>query len=362
MERVRLTALQERLKEQGLAAALVTRPVQIGYLIGRTINPHERFFALLVPASGEAALFVPALETAQFGGLGIPSVPVRDQDSIRDVLAGKIPSGRIGVEHDHISLGWAHGVAHAAGGEVSALVDVAPQLIALRAAKDAQEAAALREAARRLDAATAYAKTLIRTGITERQMAAEIERHMREELGGEPGFDSIVLFGERSALPHGVPTDRALSPGEVVLVDIGLRWDGYIADTTRTFFYGEPDAELRKIYAIVQKAQERGRAAVRPGAAMGALDAAAREVIAGQGYGEYFPHRVGHGLGMETHEEPFLLPGRTDALVPGMCLTIEPGIYLPGRGGVRIEDDLLVTDAGAETLTSYPRDLEVVKP
>jgi Xaa-Pro dipeptidase len=185
---------------------------------------------------------------------------------------------------------------------------------------------------------------------------------MRDELGGEPGFDSIVLFGERSALPHGGPTDRVLRRGEIVLVDIGLRYEGYVSDTTRTFFFGEPEPELRRIYGVVEEAARRGRAAAGPGAAMGALDQAARDHIAANGYGKEFPHRVGHGLGLEAHEEPFLLPGRSDLLEPGMCLTIEPGIYLPGQGGVRIEDDLLVTDEGAEVLTAYPRELQVVEP
>ncbi len=358
---MRLETLQRRMQSQGLSAALVTRPVQIGYLAGAFINPHERFYALLVPAAGEATLFGPALEAGQLEGHGALFVPVQDQDRIEDVLQGRL-QGRLGVEHDHITLGWARVAAQAAGCDLQDLSDVAPELLALRVAKDEREAAALREAAKRLDQATGYAKTLIRAGITEEQMATEIERYMREQLGGRPGFPSIVLFGERSALPHGGPTDRALAPGDAVLVDIGFEWDRYIADTTRTFFFGEPDAELREIYGIVQQAQAKARAAVRPGAAMGDLDAAAREHITAAGYGERFPHRVGHGLGLETHEEPFLLPGRKTPVEPGMCLTIEPGIYLPDKGGVRIEDDLLVTQSGAETLTQFPRDLEVVRP
>ncbi len=356
---MRLATLQRRLQQENLDVALVTRPVQIGYLTGAFIYPHERFFALAVPASGEATLFGPALEAGQLEGRGVPFFAVRDQDRIADVLAGRL-AGRIGVERDHITLGWSLAVADAAGCEIGSLADIAPLLASLRVTKDEREAKSLREAARRLDEATAHAKRLIRPGVTERQMASEIERYMREELKGEPGFPSIVLFGERSALPHGGPTDRALSSGEAVLVDIGFAWEGYVADTTRTFFLGEPSEEMRRVYAVVQKAQELGRAAVRPGTAMGDVDAAARRHIAATGYGEFFPHRVGHGLGLETHEEPFLLPGREDPLAPGMCLTVEPGVYLPGKGGVRIEDDLLVTEAGAETLTQYPRDLEVV--
>ncbi len=360
---MRIQALQQELAKAGLDAALVTGPTQIGYLTSAFIFPHERFFALYVPQAGEAVVFGPALESGRLGGIGLPFVSVEDGVRPRDVLAGRIGNGgRLGVERSHMTLAWALDVAHAAGLGVEQLADVSEMLSDLRVCKDQDEAAALRESARRLDKATAYAKSLIREGVSERQMAAAIEGYMRDELGGEPGFDSIVLFGERSALPHGGPTDRVLRRGEIVLVDIGLRYQGYVSDTTRTFFFGEPQAELRRIYGVVAEAARRGRAAVRPGAEMGALDLAARAHIADMGYGERFPHRVGHGLGLEAHEEPFLLPGRTDPLKPGMCLTIEPGIYLPGQGGVRIEDDVLVTEDGGEVLTGYPRELQVVEP
>jgi len=360
---LRIEALQQELAKAGLDAALVTGPTQIGYLTSAFIFPHERFFALYVPRRGESVVFGPALESGRLGGVGLPFVAVEDGVAPRDVLSGRIGrGGRLGVERSHMTLGWALDVAQAAGTEVERLEDVSSALAHLRACKDPAEAEALRESARRLDRATAYARGLIREGVSERQMAAAIETYMRDELGGDPGFDSIVLFGERSALPHGGPTDRVLRRGEIVLVDIGLRYQGYVSDTTRTFFFGEPQPELRRIYAVVAEAASRGRAAARAGAAMGALDAAAREYIAAQGYGERFPHRVGHGLGLEAHEEPFLLPGRGDPLLAGMCLTIEPGVYVTGLGGVRIEDDLLVTADGAEVLTAYPRELQVVQP
>lgn len=360
---MRIAALQERLARAGLDAALVTGPTQIGYLTSAFIFPHERFYALYVPAQGESVIFGPALEGGRLSGLGLPFVAVQDGQAPRDVLAGHVARGaHLGVELGHLTLGWARDLAVAAAGSVEAFADVSPILAGLRACKDPAEAAALRESGRRLDRATAHAKSLIREGVTERQMAAGIEAFMREELGGEPGFDSIVLFGERSALPHGGPTDRRLQPGETVLVDIGLSYEGYVSDTTRTFYFGEPRAELRRIYAVVEEAARLGRAAAGPGVPMGDLDAAARRHIEAAGYGEHFPHRVGHGLGLEAHEEPFLLPGRPDLLLPGMCLTIEPGVYLQGIGGVRIEDDLLVTESGAEVLTAYPRALEVVQP
>ena len=360
---MRIDVLRQALGEAGLEAALVTGPTQIGYLTSAFVFPHERFFALYVPVAGESVVFGPALERGRLGGIGVPFVAVEDGTSPYEVLAGRIAQGgRLGVERGHMTLAWALDVAKAAGTSVESLGDISGLLAGLRVFKDAGEADDLRESARRLDRATAYAKSLIRPGVTERQMAAAIETFMRDELGGEPGFDSIVLFGERSALPHGSPTDRALREGEIVLVDIGLRYRGYVSDTTRTFFLGKPQPEIERIYAVVAEAARRGREAAGPGVPMGDLDAAARKHIAGQGYGERFTHRVGHGLGLEAHEEPYLLPGRQDLLKPGMCLTIEPGVYVSGLGGVRIEDDILVTEDGAEVLTSFPRDLQVVGP
>jgi len=360
---LRIAALRQVLGEHGLDAALVTGPTQIGYLTSAFIFPHERFYALYVPASGDPTLFGPALEAGRLGGLGLPFVAVEDTERPRDVLARRVQAGgRLGVEFAHLTLGWARDLAEASGRPLADLVDVGPLLSSLRVVKDQEEREALRESARRLDRATAYARSLIRPGVTERRMASAIEAYMREELESQVGFDAIVLFAERSSLPHGSPTDRALKDGETVLVDIGLSYKGYVSDTTRTFFLGEPSEEMRRIYAVVAEAAARGRLAVAPGVAMGDVDRAARQHIRGAGYGERFTHRVGHGLGLEAHEEPFLLPGRPDRLEEGMCLTVEPGIYLPGVGGVRIEDDLLVTAEGGEVLTTYPRELDVVRP
>lgn len=359
---MRIDALQAEIRRAGSDAALVTRPVAIGYLTGLFLNPHERFFALYVPSDGASTLFGPALEQANLASTGLRVELVADGVSPGGALraAGLGTPRSLLVERDVIPLAWAADAAGALGQEVAALGDATPLVTGLRIRKDEAERERLREAARRLDQATEHARALVRPGITERQMADGIERYMREELGVHPGFPSIVLFGERSALPHGGPTDRALRPGDLVLVDIGVLYEGYVADTTRTFALGSLSDELRQVYAVVQEAQAAARAACRPGLPMGALDEAARRVIRAHGHGEHFTHRVGHGLGLEGHEEPYLVPGRPDRLLEGMCLTIEPGVYLPGVGGVRIEDDLIVTESGAETLTRFPRDLEVI--
>lgn len=359
---MRLKALQQELGRRGIGAALIVRPVAIGYLTGVFLDPHERFYALYAPADGEATLFGPALEEARMRAAGIGLRLVQDGEQPGDVLrgAGLRRPHSLAVERASIPLAWASDAAAALGQELQELRDATGAVAEMRVVKEPDEQENLREAARLLDRATEHARSLVRHGVTERQMAQAIERQMREDLGVEPGFPSIVLFGERSALPHGTPTDRALRAGDVVLVDIGVRYRGYVADTTRTFAYRSLDAELRRVHAVVQEAQAASREACRPGLGMGELDEAARRVIRDAGYGAAFPHRVGHGLGLESHEEPYLVPGRVDPLRPGMCLTLEPGIYLPGQGGVRVEDDLLVTASGAETLTQFPRGLEVL--
>jgi Xaa-Pro dipeptidase len=169
-------------------------------------------------------------------------------------------------------------------------------------------------------------------------------------------FDPIVSGGPNSANPHASPTDRPVRVGEFLLFDWGVYVDGYASDITRTFPVGEMESEMRRIYDLVQEANAAGRAAVKPGATCGEVDAAARRVIELGGYGEYFTHRTGHGLGLQVHEAPFIVAGNERVLEPGMTFTIEPGIYLPGRGGVRIEDDVVVTEEGGESLSTFSRD------
>lgn len=359
---MRIEALQEALRQGGYGAALITRPLAVGYFTGVFLNPHERFFALHVPSAGDATLIGPALEEGRLRAASLPVRLVTDGEDPETVLRdpGLRTHGRLAVEREAIPLSWAAAVAGAFDQELTALGDAGPIVTELRIRKAEDEQDLLREAARRLDRATEHARSLVRPGQTERRMASGIERYMVEELGVEPGFTGIVLFGERSALPHGTPTDRVLQDGDIVLVDIGVRYRGYIADTTRTFAFRSIPDEMRRVYDAVQEGQAAARTACRPGLAMGDLDEAARSVIRAAGYGERFIHRVGHGLGLDSHEEPYLVPGRRDLLEAGMCLTIEPGVYLPGVGGVRIEDDLLVTASGAETLTAFPRELEIL--
>jgi Xaa-Pro dipeptidase len=173
-------------------------------------------------------------------------------------------------------------------------------------------------------------------------------------------FEPIVVAGPNAALPHATPSDRPIGPGELMIVDFGAVVDGYASDLTRTFVLGEPDPEAARIYAVVREANAAGRAAVRPGIPAEAVDQAARAVIEDAGYGPYFPHRTGHGLGLEVHEPPYLVAGDTTPLQTGMVFTVEPGIYLSGKGGIRIEDVVVVTENGGESLTAFPRELRSI--
>jgi Xaa-Pro dipeptidase len=173
-------------------------------------------------------------------------------------------------------------------------------------------------------------------------------------------FEPIVVAGPNAASPHAVPSDRPIRPGEPIVIDCGAVMGGYVSDITRTVAFGGLPEEMMRVYEVVRRANEAGRAAVRPGRAAQEVDRAARRVIREAGYGDYFIHRTGHGLGLEVHEPPYIVEGNRLPLQVGMTFTVEPGVYLPGVGGVRIEDDMLVTPEGAETLTAFPRELIVV--
>jgi Xaa-Pro dipeptidase len=196
--------------------------------------------------------------------------------------------------------------------------------------------------------------------MNERQVAAMLTTELLSSGAERIAFGPIVSAGPNSASPHATPTDRVLQRGDLLVVDWGVYVDDYPSDLTRTFAIGEVEPELRRIFEVVKLANETARAAVRPGMTGQQIDRAARDVIEAAGYGEYFIHRTGHGLGLEVHESPDASPTNTTPLAPGNVFTIEPGIYLPGRGGVRIEDNIVVTEDGGRSLSSYPRDWTVI--
>jgi Xaa-Pro dipeptidase len=231
----------------------------------------------------------------------------------------------------------------------------------LRIRKSETEIAAMQRAAEIAEAALQATLPLIKVGMTELELASELMAQLlRAGSDPETPFSPIVASGPNSAQGHATPGDRPLSPGDSLVLDWGATHKGYMSDITRTFFVVETPGELGRIHTIVQKANAAGREAVHPGASCGSVDLAARSEIEAAGYGEYFIHRTGHGLGLESHEPPYIRAGEETVLEQGMTFTVEPGVYLPGRGGVRVEDDLVVTEDGGLSLTTLPREAQVV--
>ena len=231
------------------------------------------------------------------------------------------------------------------------LVVVTENLACLRICKTEEELTILRAGIDVADQAMNALLPMIKPGATEKFLAWELEKAMRERGASGVSFPAIVAGGPRSAVVHAQPTDRALERGDLVLIDQGLMYQGYATDRTDTFVLGEPDDKQREIYQVVQDAHDFAIEAVRPGITTGEVDAVARDHIKDKGYGEYFGHSLGHGVGMEVHEMPTVAPEDKGILEPGMIITIEPGIYLEDWGGVRVEDMVLVTDSGCEVLT-----------
>ncbi len=235
--------------------------------------------------------------------------------------------------------------------------DVGELLLEMRARKAPAEIANMRRAIEISESALAATMDWARPGLTERQIADRLAAEMRER--GAQGFAFLlVLSGEKSGLPHGDTGDRVWREDEFLLIDFGAIYNDYPADITRTFCFGEPTAQMRAMYAAVHDANQAAREFARPGVTCAAVDRAARAVIERAGFGDYFIHRLGHGLGLSVHELPNIVAGNDEILQPGMVFTIEPGVYLPGLGGVRIEDNVVVADDGVDCLTSFPRALD----
>ncbi|RSK27809.1 aminopeptidase P family protein [Bacillus sp. HMF5848] len=261
---------------------------------------------------------------------------------------------KLGFEQDHMTYSTYNSYDNAIDTE---LVPVSGLVESLRLYKNAEELSIMKQAAQIADAAFDHILTYIRPGIREVDVANELEFFMRKQGAVSSSFDIIVASGYRSALPHGVASDKVIEKGEFVTLDFGAYYKGYCSDITRTLAVGEVSDELKKIYNIVLEAQLRGMNGIKPGLTGREADALTRDYITEQGYGEYFGHSTGHGLGMEVHEGPGLSVRSDIVLKPGMVVTVEPGIYVPNLGGVRIEDDTVITENGNETLTFSTKDL-----
>ncbi|MDQ2943754.1 MAG: Xaa-Pro peptidase family protein [Candidatus Dormibacteraeota bacterium] len=347
------------LARHSLDAVYVTKPVSIAYLTGFQAEPFERLMALAVRPD-RATLIVPALEQEKARRYSDHADVMSWRDGedayalVRAALEGCV---EVGVEKEHLSLQAAEMlIARTSARE---MVDVSPEIRRLRRIKNQAEIDHLGRAASITDAVTDEVVSGLRAGQTELEVAVMIGSAIGEH-GGSLSFESLVQSGPNSALPHMRPTSRKLAAGDLVLLDFGAAYDGYRADTARMAVVGEPTARHQEIHNLVLEAHDAAIAAVRAGTTSGAVDAAARELIEAAGMGEQFFHRVGHGIGLEAHEDPSLDPGSATVLEVGMVFTIEPGVYIPGWGGVRIEDDVVVERSGCQVLTKADRSLRKI--
>jgi Xaa-Pro aminopeptidase len=360
----RLAVAREAAANAGLDTLLVSPGADLRYLTGYDAKPLERLTCLVLPVDGDPVLLVPKLEqpaaqVSPAGRLGIEICAWDETDDPYALAATRLPSGiaRVGVDN-HM---WAEKVMAFRTALPNARQELAGGVLsALRIRKTLREVAALRQAGEAIDRVHERMAEWLRAGRTEREVGRDIadaivaEGHVRADF-------VIVGSGPNGASPHHEVSDRVIEPGDPVVVDIGgTTLDGYCSDSTRVYAVGEPPEEFRRLYAVLRVAQSAQTDAVRPGITAERLDAVGREIIADAGYGAYFIHRTGHGIGLEGHEEPYIVSGSTLPLEPGMAFSIEPGIYLPGRYGARIEDILVCADDGGERLNLTDRDLTVL--
>lgn len=353
--------LVDWLRARGLAAAVITDPLSVAYLTGFACDPHERLLALVVTAGENPRnfLLVPGLELERareaVTGQDLELVPWTDGEDPFARLATILgPVDSIAVEAEHLTLARAERLRAATG--VDVLASIGDHLHELRARKSGAELSRLAEAARRTDQVYERLLDVVHGGITETAVARVID-DLTLQFGCRPAFETIALAGPRTALPHGRPGSAELAAGDLLLVDFGCVYENYCADITRVAVIGDPSARQLAMHGLVLEAHDRAIDAVREGVRAGDVDAAARRVIEQAGLSANFNHRVGHGLGLEGHEAPSLDPGSPRVLEAGMVITIEPGLYFSGWGGIRIEDDVVVERDGARLLTSSRRDL-----
>jgi Xaa-Pro aminopeptidase len=363
LDQARLSRFQQIISDAGIDAYFACTPVSMGYLTGFFEDPHERMTLIALRPEGEPAMIAPSLSETHARHTSIADLRTwKDGEDPAEVFAGLaedwgLKTGVLGVDDETpaafllpMQSALPAALFKSAGG----------QMAQLRKVKDDSELSAMRRAATIAD--TAFAEIVGKScaSCTETQLASTLFDAMRRG-GGAPTF-AIVGAGANGAEPHHISGDTKVTAGDVVVLDWGCELERYQSDITRTIACGNPDEEAKKIYRVVYKAHMAARAAIRPGTPAEDIDKSAREVIEEAGYGEYFIHRTGHGIGMSGHEPPHIVAGNAEPVVVGQCFSIEPGIYLPGRFGVRIENIVAVTEDGHESFNEEPSEelIEIV--
>ncbi len=361
--RSRLERVRDLAAESGVSAVLVSPGPDLRYLTGYDAVPLERLTLLVVPAAGDPLLIAPHLEelaaiASPVGGAGIPVVTWRETEDPYARVASLLGTVTTVALDNHM---WAEKVLRLREAMPTAEQVIAGALIdRMRMVKDDAEIAALSRAAAAIDRVHAQVPALLRAGRTEREVGADIAERILAE--GHVTVDFVIVAsGPNGASPHHEVSDRVLEAGDAVVVDIGgMMPDGYRSDCTRTYAIGDPGEEFLAAYAVLQEAQERSVVQVRPGVTCASVDAAGRDHLAQAGLGDLFIHRTGHGIGLETHEAPYIVEGNELPLEVGMAFSVEPGFYRAGLHGARIEDIVVVGEAGPIVLNHQPRDLVVV--
>jgi len=359
----RIEQLEQSMNEKGWDSLLVTDPKHVYYLTGFASDPHERFLGLLLVRGEEPTLIVPALDAeAANAASSVKNIVTHgDTDNpyalLQRLFKGSI--GTLGIEKEQLTVARYEELSAAVSAKQYA--DIGPLLRSMRVNKSPEEIKRMKHAMELIEEVLRQGLKSVKTGVTEIEIVAELE-YLMKKLGAQgPSFETMVLSGPKTALPHGTPGDRKIQHGDLLMFDMGVYADGYASDITRTFAVGDISPELKKIYNAVLEANLQGIQAIKPGVTLASVDKAARDAIENAGYGPYFLHRLGHGLGMDVHEYPSVHGNNADLVQPGMVFTVEPGVYVAGLGGVRIEDDIFVTDNGVEVLTSYPKELTILE-
>jgi Xaa-Pro aminopeptidase len=366
----RLQYLRERLQTDGWAGAVLMPSINLTYLTGLRFHPGKRLTLLLLSAGDTPPVMVlPQLELervrasvtfeARFFAWNDAEGPLKALATGMEAAFGAgVPARPIAIEHTVMRVMELHALEMVAPGIRTG--DLDPLLSELRMVKDAEELLLMERAVAIVEQALQAFLPHIRPGVSERALSRMLSEAILAAGADGESFANMIASGPNAANPHHENSDRLLQTGDLVIIDCGAVYRGYHSDITRTIAVGEPDPVARHIHDIVLAANTAGRDACRPGVSGAAIDAAARSVIEAAGYGAAFVHRTGHGLGLETHELPNIVAGSDTPLRPGTTFTVEPGIYLPGQCGVRIEDDVVITEHGSRSLTTFPRELIVV--
>lgn len=348
----RIQKLRNEFEQAGIDAILITSPVNRRYMTGFTGTAGN------VLINKEEALFITDFRYMEQAAKQVKGCTIIEQErdafgTVREQLK-RIGAKRLGFEKATVTYAEYETFQKEFDAE---LVPVDNLIEKLRLIKSEEELDIMKKAAQIADAAFEHILTKIRPGVKEIEISNELEFFMRQQGASSSSFDTIVASGFRSAMPHGVASEKEIQSGELVTLDYGAIYNGYCSDITRTVAVGKISSELREIYEIVLEAQLRGVRGIKPGMTGMEADALTRDYISEKGYGKYFGHSTGHGLGMDVHEYPSLSTKSKTVLQPGMVVTVEPGIYVPGLGGCRIEDDIVITETGNERLTHAKKEL-----